>query len=230
MCLYDSTYLCLLDQCVQSTDASPVSRGHPIDFVHDKARLVSDGNTERIRRLAHKPLSSHPKNAPPNKKKTTYLFPSHPAIQRCILNVHATLHTKEKKINTRVQHVQNVLASTSFLLRASLALSSIGVNPSSFAHKCALVVLPMPGGPDMSTARKMFIPLLPGFLKPDVKLDDLHPGVGHERKARGGTKDGTNHVATAGASPLAPCSRISPWPSEVHSVSSRAGTPSPASR
>src|SRR5258708_39384828 len=35
--------------------------------------------------------------------------------------------------------------STSFLLRASLALSSIGVNPAIFAHSCVLLVLLMPG-------------------------------------------------------------------------------------
>ena len=61
----------------------------------------------------------------------------------------------------------------SFLLRASLALSSIGVKPSSFAHKCALVVLPMPGGPVIKTAREVFMPFLPGFLKPDFRLDAL---------------------------------------------------------
>lgn len=63
--------------------------------------------------------------------------------------------------------------STSFLLRASLALSSMGVNPASFAHRCALVVLPMPGGPVIITPRKMFIPFFPGFLKLAFKLSDL---------------------------------------------------------
>lgn len=66
-----------------------------------------------------------------------------------------------------------VLTSTSFLLRASLALSSIGVKPSSLAHRCALVVLPMPGGPVIKIAREVFMPFLPGFLKPDFKLDGL---------------------------------------------------------
>ena len=61
----------------------------------------------------------------------------------------------------------------SFLLLASLALSSIGVNPSSSAQRCALVVLPMPGGPVINTARDVFMPFLPGFLKPDFKLEDL---------------------------------------------------------
>ena len=60
--------------------------------------------------------------------------------------------------------------STSFLLRASLALSSMGVNPASFAHRCALVVFPIPGGPVIMTARNTFIPSLPGFLKSDLRL------------------------------------------------------------
>lgn len=63
-----------------------------------------------------------------------------------------------------------VLFSTSFLLRASLAFSSMGVNPASFAHKWALVVFPIPGGPVIMTARKTFIPSLPGFLKFDLRL------------------------------------------------------------
>ena len=70
--------------------------------------------------------------------------------------------------------------STSFLLRASLAFNSIGVNPSSLAHRWALVVLPMPGDPVMSTARKTFIPSFPGFLKPDFRLDDLHAPSGRQ--------------------------------------------------
>ena len=60
--------------------------------------------------------------------------------------------------------------STSFLLLASLALSSIGVNPANFAHKCALVVLPIPGGPVIMTARNTPMPSLPGFLKSDLRL------------------------------------------------------------
>jgi hypothetical protein len=56
-------------------------------------------------------------------------------------------------------------------------LSSIGVNPASFAHRCALVVLPMPGGPVIITPRKLFIPFLPGFLKLAFKLPDLEDVV-----------------------------------------------------
>jgi hypothetical protein len=33
---------------------------------------------------------------------------------------------------------------------------------------CAEVVLPIPGGPEMRTARYMPIPSLPGFLNPDL--------------------------------------------------------------
>jgi hypothetical protein len=36
------------------------------------------------------------------------------------------------------------------------------------ATKCALVVLPIPGEPEMRTARYMFMPSGPGFLKPDL--------------------------------------------------------------
>lgn len=71
-------------------------------------------------------------------------------------------------------HAEDEHTSTSFLLRASLAFNSMGVNPSSLAHKCALVVLPIPGDPVISTARKTFIPSLPGFLKLDFKLDGLN--------------------------------------------------------
>jgi hypothetical protein len=103
----------------------------------------------------------------------------------------------------------NVLTSTSFLLCASLAFSSIGVNPSSFTHKCVLVVLPMPGGPEMRTVRKMFILLLPGFLKPDFKLNDLPPQG--ERTAREASRMRWTSCATiAVASPLDPCSRTPP--------------------
>jgi hypothetical protein len=49
--------------------------------------------------------------------------------------------------------------STSFLLREELALSSIGVYPANLAQRCALVVLPIPGGP-------VIMAFFPGFLKP----------------------------------------------------------------
>ena len=49
----------------------------------------------------------------------------------------------------------------------------MGVNPASFAHRCVLVVLPMPGGPVIITPRKTFIPFFPGFLKLAFKLSDL---------------------------------------------------------
>lgn len=67
-----------------------------------------------------------------------------------------------------------MLTSTSLLLRTSLALSSIGVKPSNLAHKCALVVFPMPGGPVINTARNTFMPFFPGFLKSALRLDGLH--------------------------------------------------------
>ena len=53
----------------------------------------------------------------------------------------------------------------------------MGVNPASFAHRCALVVFPMPGGPVIITPRKLFIPFLPGFLKLAFKLSDLEDVV-----------------------------------------------------
>ena len=55
-----NTCLCLFDQCVQSADASPISRRHAIDFVHDETRLVSDGDIKRIRRLAYQSFSFVP--------------------------------------------------------------------------------------------------------------------------------------------------------------------------
>ena len=45
------------------------------------------------------------------------------------------------------------LTSMSFLLRASLALSSRGLYPACFAMRCAEVVFPIPGGPEIRTAR-----------------------------------------------------------------------------
>lgn len=66
-----------------------------------------------------------------------------------------------------------IVTSTSFLLLASLAFNSIGVNPSSFATRCALVVFPIPGDPVIMTARNMFMPCFPGFLKPDFRLVGL---------------------------------------------------------
>jgi hypothetical protein len=72
---------------------------------------------------------------------------------------------------------QERLTSTSFLLRASLALSSMGVKPVSVAHRCALVVLPIPGGPVIITPRKLFIPFFPGFLKLAFKLSGLESVV-----------------------------------------------------
>jgi len=92
-------------------------------------------------------------------REVAYLAFTHPAIQGCIMDICAILCYN--------------LTARSFLLRASLALSSIGVNPASFAHRCALVVLPMPGGPVIITPRKLFIPFLPGFLKLAFKLLDL---------------------------------------------------------
>lgn len=85
-----------------------------------------------------------------------------------------TMHTAPPDIQpSREVLAMLVLLSTIFLLRASLALSSIGVKPSSFAHKCAAVVLPIPGGPEMKTAREVFIPFFPGFLKFDLRLFSL---------------------------------------------------------
>ena len=65
----------------------------------------------------------------------------------------------------------------------------MGVNPSSLAHRWALVVFPMPGDPVISTARKTFIPSLPGFLKLDFRLDGL-------RTHRQGVKDGFEQDTT----------------------------------
>ena len=84
-------------------------------------------------------------------------------------------------------HAEKVRTSTSFLLLASLAFSSIGVKPSSLAQRWALVVFPMPGGPVISTARNIFVPFLPGFLKPHLRLCGL-PTDWETRKRREITK------------------------------------------
>lgn len=104
----------------------------------------------------------------------TYLASTHPPIQGCIMDVCAILYYD---LTASLRGRQGQRTSTSFLLRASLALSSIGVNPASFAHRCALLVLPIPGGPVIITPRKLFIPFLPGFLKLAFKLPDLEDVV-----------------------------------------------------
>ena len=63
--------------------------------------------------------------------------------------------------------------STSFLLLVSLAFSSMGVNPSNCAHRCALVVFPMPGDLEIMTAQKIFMPCLRGLLKPQFRFASL---------------------------------------------------------
>ena len=100
--------------------------------------------------------------------------------------------------------------STSFLLRASLAFISIGVNPSSLAHKCALVVLPIPGDPVISTARKTFIPLFPGFLNPHFTLDGLQTDDRMDEWKWGSKerkRNHTSHVTIVEVSRLGLCFR-----------------------
>jgi hypothetical protein len=78
--------------------------------------------------------------------------------------------SQRKQSTTRHQRSpregRNGLTSKSFLLLVSLALSSMIVYPASFATRCAAVVLPMPGPPEMRTAR--YTPMMsgPGFLNP----------------------------------------------------------------
>ena len=48
-----------------------------------------------------------------------------------------------------------------FLLRVSLAFNSMGVYPSTFATRLAVVVFPMPGGPEISAALKEASPVEP---------------------------------------------------------------------
>lgn len=100
-----------------------------------------------------------------------YLAAAHPPIQRRIRDIrtillHQITHqpTRSEIDGRRKQSGEN-RTSTNFLLLVSLAFNSIGVNPASFATRCALVVFPIPGGPESMTPRKMFIPSLPGFLK-----------------------------------------------------------------
>jgi hypothetical protein len=61
----------------------------------------------------------------------------------------------------------------SFLLLASLAFSSSGSYPQTFPTRWAVVVLPMPGPPEMRTARKTPMAFLPGFLKPERADESL---------------------------------------------------------
>jgi len=52
-----------------------------------------------------------------------------------------------------------------FLLLASLALNSIGLNPSASEHKIAEVVFPIPGGPESNNAfGESFLNIAPDFL------------------------------------------------------------------
>ena len=96
-------------------------------------------------------------------------------VQRSVIDIHPILDNVSLH-RVRVENAES-LTSTSFLLRVSLAFISIGVNPASLAQRCALVVFPIPGGPVMRTALKTFVPCLPGFLKPDFKLEGLEESL-----------------------------------------------------
>lgn len=72
--------------------------------------------------------------------------------------------------------------SMSFLLRASLALSSSGSYPHSLATRWAVVVFPIPGGPEIKTALCEPIAYLPGRLKPVLRLASLD-AAGEQRSA-----------------------------------------------
>mmetsp|Transcript_9816 Transcript_9816/g.17702 ORF Transcript_9816/g.17702 Transcript_9816/m.17702 type:complete len:215 (-) Transcript_9816:65-709(-) len=52
------------------------------------------------------------------------------------------------------------IVCTADLLRESLALNSVGSNPHSLHKTCASVVFPIPGGPEINSARSFF-PLFP---------------------------------------------------------------------
>ena len=157
-------YPCFLNQSVQCANTSSIPCRHTINFVHDQASLVRNlytchvGSLEVVFVRVSLVLNATRTPSPP----------SQPSSDEFIMFVLFWRNVKPIE-----RHEGGVRTSTSFLLRASLALSSIGVKPSSLAQRCALVVLPIPGGPVMSTALKIFIPFFPGFLKPDFRLDDL---------------------------------------------------------
>lgn len=74
------------------------------------------------------------------------------------------------------------LTSSSFLLLVSEAFISIGLNPHSFAIRCAEVVFPIPGGPEIKTALKIPQPSFPGFVKRDLTFFGLVPS--HDQSMR----------------------------------------------
>ncbi len=148
--------LAFLNQRIQSANASTIARGHAVNLVHNQACSVCYGNTQRVRLLFIRQVRRLAKT------ETTHLTTADIAIERGIVDVHAILGIDK---HARTRGYSDSYTSTSFLLRASLAFNSMGVYPASLAHRCALVVLPIPGGPVMRTARLVFIAFLPGFLK-----------------------------------------------------------------
>jgi len=105
-------------------------------------------------------------------ERCTHPLARHPLIERLVHDICTVLRETS---GTMGANEEKRLTSISFLLRASLAFISIGVKPASCAHRWALVVLPIPGGPEISMARYMFVPFFPGFLKLDFKLPDQSP-------------------------------------------------------
>jgi hypothetical protein len=96
------------------------------------------------------------------------------------------------------------------LLRTSLALSSTGTKPARRAHRCADVVLPMPGGPETSTPRNVPIKCVPGFLKLHLTEAGLRArggGASAERSAAleaARTHQSRSHSSSFSTLPLLP--------------------------
>ena len=137
-------YLGLLDQGVESAHASSISSGHAVDLVHDQATPVRDCHPVSVDGLLNDVRHIE------GEELWTYALPLVPLVNSGIVDVHAVLSTNQYRCQTLMEQLHT---STNFLLLASLALSSTGVKPANFAHKCALVVFPIPGDPVIKTAR-----------------------------------------------------------------------------
>jgi hypothetical protein len=168
----------LLDERVHRTNATAVTARHAVDLVEDEARLVRDGHAgcrRRLRRRARRVVSSGLESSA---VKHTHAGALHPAVDALVVDVGASLRGHGARGGQRSDRSHAIslggrCTSMSFLLRASLALSSSGSYPHSLATRWAVVVLPMPGGPESRTALCVPIAFLPGRLKPVLRLASL---------------------------------------------------------
>lgn len=164
-CYEARAYFALFDESIQSSDTTPVTSWHAIHFIHDEAASVCDCNPNRVSRL-HQRVRTDTLGGTMTQTSEPLMYISSDRL----LIFMPFYGWNQRWLSTQTP----VCTSTSLLLRVSLAFNSIAVYPANFAQRWALVVLPIPGDPVISTPRYMFMPVLPGFLKPAFKLSGLN--------------------------------------------------------